>query len=404
MTSVAGFDVLRVQYAPAAGKKRATHDMYVRSHTGAASDALPGGRTLFVVNLPPDASRGTLRDLFRKAGAIESVVLHDVRTRMDAGDADSDDEAEEDAAWENDVAPHTSAAQAKRGPPRVHPLPALVPNVLLTSGSSAHIVFLDDSSLDRAMQMPQRSATKPFSWPQPGETPKEEDDDEEGGEGGGARKRRAPRKRHETRLVGLPYLLERYRRLRPDGAVVKQHVDSAIARYAWIREHPQWLLEQRKAGDQTTSAGVGIEGVSVGPDGELLDADGFTIVQKGNKYGRSGGDENTFAAITPEFEEMLRANPEKKKSKELTDFYRFQFREKKRQRTSSQSHRRIRCAPCAVRGRQAKDCAAQGIDAVQAVLVYTRLGMQRVVVRRRRFGAGRFDTRARRIASWISAP
>ena len=186
--------------------------------------------------------------------------------------------------------------------------------------------------------------------------------------------------------------------------MVKQHVDSAIARYAWIREHPQWLLEQRKAGDQTTSAGVGIEGVSVGPDGELLDADGFTIVQKGNKYGRSGGDENTFAAITPEFEEMLRANPEKKKSKELTDFYRFQFREKKRQRTSSQSHRRIRCAPCAVRGRQAKDCAAQGIDAVQAVLVYTRLGMQRVVVRRRRFGAGRFDTRARRIASWISAP
>ena len=66
MTSVAGFDVLRVQYAPAAGKKRATHDMYVRAHTGAASDALPGGRTLFVVNLPPDASRGSLRDLFRE--------------------------------------------------------------------------------------------------------------------------------------------------------------------------------------------------------------------------------------------------------------------------------------------------------------------------------------------------
>ena len=400
MTSVAGFDVLRVQYAPAAGKKRAMHDMYVRTHTGAASDALPGGRTLFVVNLPPDASRGTLRDLFRKAGAIESVVLHDVRTRMDAGD--SDDEDADDAAWDNDAAPAQSAAaaaQGKRGPPRVHPLPALVPNVLLTSGSSAHIVFLDDSSLGRAMQMPQRSATKPFPWPQPGETPSDDEADEDG-----SHKRRAPRKRPETRLVGLPFLLERYRRLRPDGAVVKQHVDSAIARYAWIREHPQWLLEQRKAGDQTTSAGVGIEGVSVGPDGELLDADGFTIVQKGNKYGRSGGDENTFAAITPEFEEMLRANPEKKKSKELTDFYRFQFREKKRQRTFALTHRRIRRAPCAVRGRQAKDCAAQGIDAVQAVLMYTRLGLQRVVVRRRRFGAGRFHTRARRIASCISAP
>ena len=72
----------------------------------------------------------------------------------------------------------------------------------------------------------------------------------------------------------------------------------------------------------------------MGENGELLDEDGFVIVQRGNKYGRSGGEDNTFAAITPEFEEELRQHPEKKKSKELTDFYRFQFREKKRQRTS----------------------------------------------------------------------
>ncbi|WFD03041.1 hypothetical protein MOBT1_001730 [Malassezia obtusa] len=329
MGTVAGFEVLRVQYARVAGKHAPIHNMYVRPHHGAETDALPGGRTLFVVNLPPDATRGTLRDLFRRAGAVESIAVHDFRARKEATDEDADeDEDDEDDTFDAEPAARTERGKpGKNAPPRVHPLPALAPHALLTTGSSAHIVFLDSSSLERAMQLPARSASKPYAWPQPGkERPHDESDDE-----GASRKPRRPAHTHADTLVGLPFLLERYRMLRPDHAQVKRHVDSAIARHTWIREHPQWLLEQRMAGDKTTSAGVGIEGVSVGPDGELLDADGFTIVQKGNKYGRSGGDENTFAAITPEFEEMLRQQPEKKKSKELTDFYRFQFREKKRQ-------------------------------------------------------------------------
>jgi hypothetical protein len=39
--------------------------------------------------------------------------------------------------------------------------------------------------------------------------------------------------------------------------------------------------------------------------------------------------------MTPEFEEQMRIQPDKKKSKELVDFYRFQFREKKRQQFAS---------------------------------------------------------------------
>ena len=124
--------------------------------------------------------------------------------------------------------------------------------------------------------------------------------------------------------------------------------------------------------------GVGIQGVSVGPDGELLDADGFTIVQKGGRYGRSGAegsDSGTFAAITPEFEETLRENPDKKKARELPDFYRFQFRERKRQRTSKEALRngsanqcyRVCLAPHAVRGGQGQGRPAQGHAALQAV-------------------------------------
>lgn len=331
--TIAGFHPLAVAYAPVAGAKHVVHTMYVRAHTGDKDDArLPGGRTLFVVNVPTDATHPALRTLFRKAGAVESIVVHD--------------RAAEESA------PTDAPADTKGQPPSVVELPALVPTALHASGANAHIVFLDASSLDRALQLPAKFAAKPYPWPQP------------------TSKTEAP---SDAEPLGLAYLLTRYRMHRPEHDAIKAHVDSAIARYAWIREHPQWLMEQRRRGDQATSAGVGIQGVSTGPGGELLDEDGFTIVQKGSKYGRSGGDEGsgTFAAITPEFEEMMRLNPDAKKKKELVDFYRFQFREKKRQRTSRLTHPRIRGTPRAVRIRQGEDCAAQIVDAIQAVRCLT---------------------------------
>jgi len=170
--------------------------------------------------------------------------------------------------------------------------------------SNAHVVFLDASSLDRALKLPARFQTKPYKW-------------------------------QCERMQGLSYLIERYRRHRPPHEAVKKHVDTAVARYSWIRAHPQWLMEQRARGDTTTSVGVGIKAAGVGENGELLDEDGFVIVQRGNKYGRSGGEDNTFGAMTPAFEEELRQHPEKKKARELEDFYRFQFREKKRQQFAS---------------------------------------------------------------------
>lgn len=321
-----GFVALPIAYG---GKKegyKPVHYMYIRRHTGAGDDpARPAGRTMFVVNLPVDATRGTLREMFRKAGAVESVSIHNVHSAHRAEEDESEDEEDEDPT------PLPTTSNDKRGskaPPPVQPLPSLDPNTLLGSCSNAHIVFLDASSLDRAMQWPEKWAAKPYVWPHAGAPTMDEDEDDM--PGSKPQRRRAPR---ETRYTGLAYLLDRYRRHRPAHEKIKQHVDSAIARYTWIREHPQWLLEQRQQGDTTSSLGVGIQAASVGPNGELLDEDGFVIVQKGNKYGRSGGDDNTFAAITPEFEEMLRQNPDKKKSKELSDFYRFQFREKKRQRT-----------------------------------------------------------------------
>ena len=287
MQEMSGFTALPVSY-----ENDTVHYMYIKIHASSNDDATyPINRTLFVVNVPPDTTSKTLRDLFRKAGSVESIYLHNVL----------------DSKGEDATVPAPGPKQGT-GPPDVEPLPSLEPtDRLLGSSSSAHVVFLDTTSLERAIRLPKRFENKPHVW-------------------------KLSRGKDE-RLIGVSYMIERFRRHRPPHEAIKKHADSAIARYSWIRSHPQWLMEQRARGDTTTSLGVGIKAASVGENGELLDEDGFVIVQRGNKYGRSGGEDNTFAAITPEFEEELRQHPEKKKSKELTDFYRFQFREKKRQRT-----------------------------------------------------------------------
>ena len=341
---LAGFEPLPVSYGVDANERDILHYMYVRPHASTSEDSdLPAGRTLFVVNVPVDASRGTLRELFRKAGAVESVQVHNVGDRPIQ---DGDDEDEEAATATDSVEP---SVDQKNAPPKVEPLPQLEPQVLLSSCSSAHIVFVDESSLDRAMKLPKRHAAKPPKWPQPD-----------------ARRESEP----TASLVGLPFFLERFRLHHPPHEIVKRHVDSAIARYTWIRNHPQWLLDQRMQGDTKSSMGVGIQAASVGPNGELLDEDGFVIVQKGNRYGRSGAEDNTFAAITPEFEEEMRQNPEKKKPKELVAFYRFQFREKKRQRTCWTLTGRIRELARAVRSGQEKGCPTQSTPSLQAVCTH----------------------------------
>lgn len=304
-----GFGVLPVRCG---GKRSSTEYLYVRRHEAQGDAALPAGRTLFVVNVPPDGTRGALRELFRDCGAVEAVHLHDGR-----------DDADE--------VPATTS-----GPPSVAPLPALDPigDGFLRTCSNAHVLFVDTASLDKALRMPKKYAQKPCVWRMECDT-------------------------------GLAYLVARHQLHRPRLDAVKRHADTAVERYAWIRANPQWLLKERLRG-ATTGVGVGIQGVSAGPGGELLDKDGFTIVQKGARYGRSGGeDAGSFAAITPEMETRT---PRKK---ELTDFYRFQFREKKRQRAwrgaRGAADGRIRRLARALRGGQGEGREAEGDAAVQAV-------------------------------------
>src|SRR4051794_35091018 len=97
MQRISDFSVLPVAYS-----SQATHYLYIRAHLtkskGGASDEFPPNRTLFVVNIPPDASERELITLFTKQGVVERVAFagHDrVEEIMDQEVETSEDEAME---------------------------------------------------------------------------------------------------------------------------------------------------------------------------------------------------------------------------------------------------------------------------------------------------------------------
>ena len=120
----------------------------------------------------------------------------------------------------------------------------------------------------------------------------------------------------DPEALGLDFLLTQYTLARPALPDVQSWANSRIALYQYRKQHP---LPRR----------IGVRGVTVGPSGELLDEDGFTIVQRSGKYGRAGGAADAGGSVGVAkhgFEEN-----KNKKSTDLQDFYRFQLREKKRQ-------------------------------------------------------------------------
>lgn len=107
--SVGGFTPIPVAYSPTA-----THILYARAHSnpkstkstaqqdskGKGKEAVyPEGRTLFLVNLPPDATERELTVFFKAAGTVERVV-YDADGEVagvedDLGDLSDSEEEEE---------------------------------------------------------------------------------------------------------------------------------------------------------------------------------------------------------------------------------------------------------------------------------------------------------------------
>ena len=350
------------------GKAPAAHYLWIREHKTRASQASAGpstgkvdpvlvkptlqtnaseqgrgepssapGRTLFVANLAVDMDAEDIRSVFKEYGPVENISIkvsrvgnEGVEAWMDSDDEDEDeDEDEEDLENQAEDGPmdaeggidiETSANTSrparpatstgtesnkkrrrkhKSGPsaPSIVPLPSLFPRSqpFLPCSSSAYVTYLSPLSLQRALE---HAPTRP-----------------------------AITLVHSAKETGLAYYTQLHKATRPDISAVKSHADSALALYDHHLE-----VQRRK----TTQ-------------GAIVDEDGFTLVVRGGKFGRTAGKGASGVGVasrrfvldskkvqaggegTVDAREGLQRGKKRKGGVELDGFYRFQRNEKKRQ-------------------------------------------------------------------------
>ena len=299
-TTISGFTVLPVEYSLSG----AIHYLYVRKHAGSgktsktSKDAkndketrLPDGRTLFVVNMPPDATEREVVHFFKFCGTVERVLFMGTSELLEGGESDSEDEEASDEEQEGRGADGKDRRRNKRRKskeeaeiPKVVPLPTQNIRRLRKTGKTAHVVFLDASSLDRFLSVSSSTPSKLRPW-----TLSEEP-------------------------VGLSHYIAQYVALRPPLDAVKEHADSYIRVYDYEQEKMKQKSKYRK--------------------GEaIVDEDGFTLVVRGGAYGRTLG--GGVAVASKQFQQTGVANEKsarkrRKAGEDKGGFYAFQKAEKQR--------------------------------------------------------------------------
>ncbi|KAJ7135501.1 ribosomal RNA-processing protein 7-domain-containing protein [Mycena crocata] len=266
--AVAGFTVLPVSYAGTS-----THYIYARLHAGSKKhtpQTLPDGRTLFL-------GCGTVEKVVFDLDAQETLVEQD---DSDDDEEEAEEQAEEVADDADEMQPRKRRKLSKNNkpaPPKVIPLPSKPFRRLRKTGSSAHVIFLDASSLERALT-PQ-SKTRP--WPVSEEP------------------------------SGLAHYTALYDSLRPPLDIVREHADSAMELFEYELKQTKQQSKYRK--------------------GEaIVDEDGFTLVTRGGAYGQTLGGGVGVASKKFQQSGETRTRNKKKEPKQKAGFYAFQKAEKQR--------------------------------------------------------------------------
>ncbi|KAF5392653.1 hypothetical protein D9757_001072 [Collybiopsis confluens] len=286
-SAISGFTVIPISYS-----KSSTHYIYARAHISnkkpGQKNSWPAGRTLFAVNVPPDATERDMILLLKPYGIVERVVfdsdnlylLEEKEAEEEDEDSDGGDVEEENVVGNGETQPRKRRKVVAAEPPKVFELPSIPLRKLRKTGQSAHVVFLDESSLDRFFAA---SHTKPRPWPTSSEEPS-----------------------------GLAHYLALYDSLRPPLDAVRQHADSSMDLYEFELAKSKRQASKYKKGEA------------------IVDEDGFTLVTRGGAYGQTVG--GGVAVATKRFQETGETSERKRKrsKKEKTSFYAFQKAEKQR--------------------------------------------------------------------------
>ncbi len=294
-STISGFAVIPVLY-----NSSTTHILYARPHSsgkGKASQgdshkkkSLPDGRTLFLVNIPPDATERELVLFFKHAGTVEKVVFDEETKGMphddDIESEDEQDEEENIVTDEDDEGNIVEPRKFRKGQkdaeiPKVIPLPPPRPPLrkLRNTGRTAHIIFLDVSSLERALA----STSRPRAWPSKSSSVEEP--------------------------MGLAHYQALYASLRPPLDSVRTFADSSMEVYEY-----NFQKEKKKSQYKKGEA--------------IVDDDGFTLVTRGGAYGKTlGGGVGVASKRFQRSVGQTRTRSDKKKEKK-EGFYAFHKAEK----------------------------------------------------------------------------
>ena len=301
MQKLSDFSILPVAYT-----SQVTHYLYIRAHItkskGGGNDELPPYRTLFVVNIPPDATERELVTLFLKYGAVERVSFagHDrVEEIIEEEGATSDEEAM-DAEKDEDVEilededeeENTKRQRKNKGKPekektkvpKVIPLPMVPLRHLRRTGGVGHVIFKTPQALASVLAI--SASNLPLSWPKFKPTSGAEPS-------------------------GLAHYIAKHKSLRPPLDAVKSHADSSME----VFEHKQALANRNTSKYRKGEA--------------IVDEDGFTLVTRGGAYGQTLGGGVGVASKKFMQEVASGKRNRKKKSTSKEGFYAFQTREKR---------------------------------------------------------------------------
>lgn len=281
MQKLAEFSILPIVYS-----SQATHYLYIRAHAAKAKPEsdLPPDKTLFLVNLPPDATERDLITLFSKVGTVERVVFGGYNhSESLADDTDSEDENADEIMGEEDEVQEIKQSK-KEAAPKVIPLPTASLRLIRRTGGTGHIVFTSSAAIKAALSLSGKDL--PLSWPKFKATSTAEPS-------------------------GLAHYLASYHSRHPPLSSIKEHADSSME----VFEYKQALASKRNSKYKKGEA--------------IVDEDGFTLVTRGGAYGQTLG--GGVGVASKKFMQDLKGGKRHRKKKETSKegFYAFQLREKR---------------------------------------------------------------------------
>ncbi|KAF9210945.1 Ribosomal RNA-processing protein 7 [Podila verticillata] len=263
--------------------KNIIHYLYFKKHESPKADPkTPKDRTLFVLNVPVDATEDHFRDLFKPYGRIAAVHfisrIHDTSlTKEEREHQEELERLEREAFAEEEANAGKKGAKKGKKNAKLEDHHHHHHRTLYASGSQAYVVFLEEQELAKALTMKRKKR----SWIDTGS--------------------------EDTKLtsLGVSKWIQEYHHKRPAPAALQTKVDDYMDKF----ERSEYEAEQAALARHN-----------------VMDEDGFTLVTsaKGTKGANSDG---VISIKAVKAEDVKHIKPKKK---ELQDFYRFQMREAKR--------------------------------------------------------------------------